>query len=552
MPVTVQIDGVGNVQMDDSFKGLSAADQQATVDEIANQHAAAQPARQQSFGQNFNNAMAGFGKAFYDVPQSIAELGARGLDATGLTHGAYNTVKAANVSAMQKGVAESGADANSPYFKGGNIAGDVVSTLPVMGVNPLADTAMAAKLPALAQIVTGAGQGAAAAGLTSSNSDQPLGQQFALGALGGAALPTLGAAVKGAGKALPYILGDLTSGAGSAAVKQAFNAGKQGGNTSAAFLSSMRGDTPAAQVVADAKDALANMRADRNAAYRSGMTDISGDKTVLSFDGIDKAMGDASQVKTFKGQDLSKSTGAVRGEIQATIDNWKSLDPAEYHTPEGFDALKQQIGDIKDNLPYNSPQWVVANKAYSAVRKSITDQAPAYDKVMADYSKASDAVSDIQRELSLGPKGNPATALRKLQSVMRDNANTSWGQRADYANALQDAGAKNLLPQIAGQALSSPMPRGLGRLVASGELGSAAGAALMGHPLALAALAPALAAASPRFVGEGAYYAGSAARLGNNAVGKMGIAALPKLAPGAFNTGLGSALPSLLAARPAF
>lgn len=49
MPVTVQIDGVGKVQLDDSFKGLSPADQQATVDEIANHHVSTQAGPPPSF-----------------------------------------------------------------------------------------------------------------------------------------------------------------------------------------------------------------------------------------------------------------------------------------------------------------------------------------------------------------------------------------------------------------------------------------------------------------------------------------------------------------------
>src|ERR1700761_4546062 len=39
---TLQIDGVGKVVVDNSFLQLSPADQQATVDEIANTHAGAQ------------------------------------------------------------------------------------------------------------------------------------------------------------------------------------------------------------------------------------------------------------------------------------------------------------------------------------------------------------------------------------------------------------------------------------------------------------------------------------------------------------------------------
>lgn len=67
MPVTVQIDGVGKVQLDDSFKSLSAADQQSTVDEIANQHSAAPqtPGPQPSLMDKITGSP--IGRAIHDV-----------------------------------------------------------------------------------------------------------------------------------------------------------------------------------------------------------------------------------------------------------------------------------------------------------------------------------------------------------------------------------------------------------------------------------------------------------------------------------------------------
>lgn len=396
----------------------------------------------------------------------------------------------------------------------GNIIGGVVN--PATRALPIAKT-----IPgAIAQGVgVGAGYGAGT-GVTNQDSlpqfAQDIGEGAALGGALPAALPALGAVTRGAGKAGAHLLG-LTTGVGAKPIQGAFQAGLQGGDNSAAFLANLRGDTPWSDVVDQAKGALNKMRADRNSEYRSGMVDISSDPTVLSFDPVTKALSEASSVKTFKGQDLAKSTADVRQQIQETVDHWQSLDPAEYHTPEGFDALKQQLGDIKDNTPFGTPQRVVATKAYNAVRQTIADQAPAYNKVMSQYSEASDAIDNIQKELSLGPKGNPGTAMRKLQSVMRDNVNTSYGNRATYADALQDAGATTLMPSLAGQTLSSALPRGIGRYVGSGELGSAVMAAGMGHPGALLSAGPVLAASSPRLIGEIAHGLG------------RGASALPRL-----------------------
>jgi hypothetical protein len=501
MPTYSITDPTGKVY---SIDGPPGATQEQVIAQIQAHQQVAAPAagtdQAPTFTQKINSLVSGARQAPYDILQSGIELGARGLDATGLTQDALpNTKKFFDQS--NKDAAEiSGADPNGGFYKGGRIAGQVVSTLPAAALKV---PGLAANLPRLAPIVNGALGGAASAAATSNSSDAPLRQQVELGAAGGAALPALGLVKNGATALLPHLLGGST-GAGAEAVRGAYQAGKAGGAAGTAFTDSMRGATPWESVVADAKDALANMRAQRNAQYRSGMQDISKDATVLDFKPVDDALAQANNVKTYKGQDLSSSTAAVRQEITDAINNWKGLDPAEYHTPEGFDALKQQLGDIRDALPFNTPQRVVADQVYNSVRKTIADQAPTYSKVMQDYSTASDQISNIQRELSLGSKGNPGTALRKLQSVMRNNANTSWGARADMAGKLSDAGAPTLLPQLAGQSMNAVLPRGLARVVDGGL----AGAGAMLHPGALAALP----LASPRLVGEAAYGLGAVNR----------------------------------------
>lgn len=497
--------------------------------------ASAQP---QSVGQQIGDYVRGiYNHGINTVPQSIMELGARGLDATGVTDNAYNTLhNEFKTDDQQFG-------GTSKFYKGGAVGGDILGSLPATALRaPAAVAALPRIGGALAPIVSGALQGATAAGLTSSSSDAPLGKQLAIGTAGGALLPTLGVAAKSiGGDALPALLG-VTTGTGATPIKTAFNAGLAGGDQAQAFTDAMRGATPLQQVVADAKGALSNMRAQRGAEYRSGMQDISKDASVLSFDPLDAAMAKGGDIKTFKGQDLSPKTADVRTEIQGAIDNWKGLDPAEYHTPEGFDALKQQIGDVRDSLPFNTPQRVVADQAYNAVRKTIADQAPTYAKVMQDYSTASDEISQIERELSLKPGANPQTTLKKLQSIMRNDVNTNWGGRADLGNRLANAGATTLLPQLAGQSMSAMAPRGLGRVVAGGEI---AAPLMAGSAIPLMKALPVLAASSPRLVGEAAYGIGAAQRGATNLGARVPLN-LPNLLP-LLNTGFGVGLPAAFA-----
>lgn len=56
---------------------------------------------------------------------------------------------------------------------------------------------------------------------------------------------------------------------------------------------------------------------------------------------------------------------------------------------------------------------------------------------MKNYENASNLIREIEKTLSLNPKASIDTALRKLQSVMRDNVNTNYGKRGDLVGATK-------------------------------------------------------------------------------------------------------------------
>jgi hypothetical protein len=329
-------------------------------------------------------------------------------------------------------------------------------------------------------------------------------------------LTNVGRVVKGAGYLASEGVGQLT-GTGGVPLRIAYEAGQEGGEAGRAFRQNLIGKEPSTGVIQDAKTALGNMREQRGIDYREGMIPVKGDKTVLDWSGVDKSIQDMENVATYKGQVIAPKTEAIRAEIKQVIDHWKGLDPAEYHTPEGFDALKQQIGELRDLTKEGTPDRVVANQAYNAVKNTIVDQAPKYAEVMQGYSDASKLISEIQKSLSLGEKATADTALRKLQSVMRNNVQTNYGRRTDLAKMLAANGAPQLMEKLAGQALSAPMPRGLARLVAGGieaapaAAGLVKGGAAMGG-LAAAKAAPLLAFTSPLLMGSAAHGLGIASR----------------------------------------
>lgn len=316
-----------------------------------------------------------------------------------------------------------------------------------------------------------------------------------------------------AGRGLAEAFG-VTTGAGGQSIRTAFNAGVDGGNAADALAANMRGRVPIDQVVADARVGIKNLEAQRGAEYRAGMRSVNSDPTVLSLQPIDDAVRKAGDINNFRGVDLAPSTADVRGKISNLIETWRGQNPAEFHTAEGLDALKKAIGNVRDTTDYGSPDRAVADAAYNAVRTSVANQAPEYAATMRNYAETSDRLKELTKTFSLGENTMRDTAIRKLQSSLRDNVNTSFGRRTDLANELQAAGAPNLMESLAGQTLSSTSPRGLGKLLASGEAGGLVTTAALGHPGAAAAMIPMLAMQSPRLVGETALAAGKGVRMG--------------------------------------
>jgi len=324
---------------------------------------------------------------------------------------------------------------------------------------------------------------------------------------GGALLNAVPDVANAGGKLMGSLLrkeAGLATGAGEEAFKQAYKAGKEGNET---FIANMRGTVPMENVLNDAKANLAVLKQEKNAAYRSGMEDISKDKSILSFDAIDNALKKAKDIGSFKGETTNPNAIKALQDIKKSVNRWKFLDANEFHTPEGVDALKQRIGAILEDIPYGTKARTVAENIYHSVKSTIAEQAPVYNNVMKDYSEKADLVNEIQKSLSLGNKSSVAQGLNKLQSLMRNNVNTNYGYRQELANALMEKGGKDLMPALAGQALSSWTPRGL---VGQG-LDAGAALTLLGGVTHLPGTVATMATTSPRLMGETAYKAGQIA-----------------------------------------
>lgn len=290
----------------------------------------------------------------------------------------------------------------------------------------------------------------------------------------------------------------VTTGAGGEAIAQAIKSGETGNQT---FLRNLRKKADMKDVVETAKAGLDQMKAERNATYRSGMVDIKNDKSLLSFDDIDEAINNAQSKGSYEGKITNEKTVKAVQEAKSAVNEWKAADPNKFHTPEGLDELKKRIGSILEDLPYDSQARVAINDIYNSTKKTIQNQAPTYADVMKTYGDASETIMDIKKALSLGEKTSADTALKKLQSILRDDVSSSFGHRKQLADTLMESSGQDLMPALAGQALSPFKPRGLGgQLETYGGLGY-----LALNPAALGSALMAAPAAMPRVVGEASY-----------------------------------------------
>jgi len=306
---------------------------------------------------------------------------------------------------------------------------------------------------------------------------------------------------KATGEVGANVLG-VTTGAGAEAVKEAVRAGKTGGDKGKAFVENMRGGGDMEDILAQAREAVGNMRKDASETYRSGMVDVAKDKTILDFQPIYDRLGKLRD-RAFMGDKVKNpSAAAVYEKAKGIVDDWAAGDPAQFHTPEGMDGLKQRLGDLSNDFATDNNRRAasIATGIYGEVRDVIGKQVPGYYKVMKQYQTAAEKLADIERSLSLKTGAPVDTSIRKLQSILRNNANTNYGRRVDLGRTIEEAGADTLFPSLAGQQLNATTPRGLGAVTAGGGVMGAiptGGTSLIALPLA-----------SPRLVGEAAYAGG--------------------------------------------
>lgn len=286
-------------------------------------------------------------------------------------------------------------------------------------------------------------------------------------------------AAKGTGKFFEGLkwggseLTGMMSGAGSTPIKQAYKAGKAGGLRGRNFRKNYFGRESGSGVVKDAIRGMKKMAQDRMDDFVANSPKFKKSKKKLDWGDINASQKEMNRSMWEGGHSkLTERGRKVVDDINGTLDEWRK-DP-NAHTAKGLDALKQKIeaispGEATVSSPTELQRLKAAKtKMYNSVKDTIVREVPEYADVMKAYEEAIQLEQELSKALSLGSTQNIDATLKKLQSVMRNNANTNYGYRTELIDKLEKATGAPLMDKLAGQSLDSWSPRSLQQLVASG------------------------------------------------------------------------------------
>lgn len=330
-------------------------------------------------------------------------------------------------------------------------------------------------------------------------------------------LNVVGEGVTRGAQMVPRLL-DMTTNTGTGVMGQAARAGLTGGTIARDFQAARRGEMPMEELVDRANQMERIWRNDMMNEYQAARQVWGGQPTPVAFAPIDRmATQIAGELQGAHG--LSKFSETSRARIERLldiVDEWQRQPQA--HTIEGLDDLKQRLRsetDFSEAVPRDVTR--MATRLTNSVRDAIVQSAPpSYREAMRAYTNTSRDLDELRRALSIGDRSGKTsvqTALTKLQSTMRDGANTSYGHRRNTLARLEEESGMELTPALAGMAANADGPRGITRGVISGGL-PALGAYIAGTGdlVTGAAAGLGLAASSPRLMSGAMYAAGAAGR----------------------------------------
>lgn len=333
-----------------------------------------------------------------------------------------------------------------------------------------------------------------------------------------------GRTAQGAGRVVSAGAGWI-SGMGEEPARSIFNARRAGGEQAAAATRGMREPPRGNEVVQEAMDKSGVLAEDARGRYTGTIAATKGSQARINWNNIFRSIYDTirSNMTTRGGRFYGGPTGRQMVQDILEVTQQYVMDPS-LHNLEGLDALKQELQLLQHPIGANPVRGAenanrLVTRIIDGIRGEIVRLEPSYATVEADYARFKDLQNELRNTLSLNDKASTDTALRKLQSTMRNNVQANYGQRTQLLDELDSVHRPSrglhrgtLRAELAGQAANTWMPRGIAR--AGGAMAVPAFLSwLSSSPgMAMAAL-PFIPAAMPRVVGESAGALGDMMRL---------------------------------------
>ena len=173
------------------------------------------------------------------------------------------------------------------------------------------------------------------------------------------------------------------------------------------------------------------------------------------------------------------------------------------HNAAGFDFLKKQLSKVKISAKDMPDAARLQASTTQAVKSEIVNVYSKYDTMMDQYSGFKSLDSELSSAFGKDKHTSLDATLRKLQAAMRNQVNTSMGNKRQLLREIDPT--QSLADKISGQAVRPIMPRGMAGKV--GPMGVVGAGATAGAPLA----AGLFALESPNLMGRANFLAGQAA-----------------------------------------
>ena len=173
---------------------------------------------------------------------------------------------------------------------------------------------------------------------------------------------------------VPATIG-MTTGAGGDAIKQAYDAGRVGGETDARFVENLRGQEEPGAIVQDGIAALRRLKETKQNKFLTSREALQLEKMPVDFDALAAKIDDFAEKFSFEGvSELSEAGQAKLAKVQKLISDWQKS-PA-LHNAKGLDILKRRIDNEYPAGINPGDEAVVVAQARVMSKKEIPDQVP--------------------------------------------------------------------------------------------------------------------------------------------------------------------------------